>query len=323
MLTRSQINRAGRRLRKAETPDEADRQIYDEFRATFAEPLAEVVEALRGVAGGAPVTYRLKRFETTVEKLRRLTSDLARLEDIAGCRVVVPTMREQRDTLGLIRQEFKVIRERDYQAEPRDGYRALHVVVHSQGKAVEVQLRTELEDRWANTVEEIADRHDRGIKYGGGAPGVRDILDTVSELFGEFDAAIATDHRFRDALTAIRDDPAKMQALLSRGGELDLVLTETHAFLGGRAREGATIMSDFLQGLEREFLAFNDAAVALAMLALREALGTSIGLAQSLKALTERLEAVAALGSDDSADAPEYSRLLEALEDLKELRGDA
>ena len=118
MLTRSQINRAGRRLRKAETPDEADRQIYDEFRATFAEPLAEVVEALRGLAGGAPVTYRLKRFETTVEKLRRLTSDLARLEDIAGCRVVVPTMREQRELLARIQQELDVVRERGDQAEP-------------------------------------------------------------------------------------------------------------------------------------------------------------------------------------------------------------
>ena len=83
MLTRSQINRAGRRLRKAETPDEADRQIYDEFRATFAEPLGEVVEALRGVAGGAPVTYRLKRFETTVEA-QGLKALAERLEAVAA-----------------------------------------------------------------------------------------------------------------------------------------------------------------------------------------------------------------------------------------------
>ena len=211
MLTRSQINRAGRRLRKAETPDEADRQIYDKFRATFAEPLAEVVEALRGVAGGAPVTYRLKRFETTVEKLRRLTSDLARLEDIAGCRVVVPTMREQRDILGLIRQEFKIIRERDYQAEPRDGYRALHVVVHSQGKAVEVQLRTELEDQWANTVERLADRlrPSRSSTVAAARCSATSWTLCVAELFGRVrqDRRFATDrYQYRDAaFEAIRE----------------------------------------------------------------------------------------------------------------------
>ena len=213
MLTRSQINRAGRRLRKAETPDEADRQIYDEFRATFAEPLAEVVEALRGVAGGAPVTYRLKRFETTVEKLRRLTSDLARLEDIAGCRVVVPTMREQRDILGLIRQEFKIIRERDYQAEPRDGYRALHVVVHSQGKAVEVQIRTELEEQWANAAERLADKLDPAIKYGSGPRGAHDILDAASRICGRLDAAEEKRHQYRDTLRALHGDSAREHLL--------------------------------------------------------------------------------------------------------------
>ena len=213
MLTRSQINRAGRRLRKAETPDEADRQIYDEFRATFAEPLGEVVEALRGVAGGAPVTYRLKRFETTVEKLRRLTSDLARLEDIAGCRVVVPTMREQRDILGVIRRDLEIVRERDYQAEPRVGYRALHAVVRVQGRLVEVQIRTELEEQWANAVERLADRHDPAIKYGGGPRQAHDILNTASRICTQIDAAEEKHYQYRDALKALHDDSEREHLL--------------------------------------------------------------------------------------------------------------
>ena len=224
MLTRSQINRAGRRLRKAETPDEADRQIYDEFRATFAEPLAEVVEALRGLAGGASVTYRLKRFETTVEKLRRLTSDLSRLEDIGGCRVVVPTMREQRDILGLIRQEFKIIRERDYQAEPRDGYRALHVVVRSQGKAVEVQLRTELEEQWANAVERLAERLDPEIKYGSGPPGINQLLDAVSTFFGNFDKTEERINRLREALSANPDSSESAKSAIGSLAQLHSAL---------------------------------------------------------------------------------------------------
>ena len=218
MLTRSQINRAGRRLRKAETPDEADRQIYDEFRATFAEPLAEVVEALRGVAGGAPVTYRLKRFETTVEKLRRLTSDLARLEDIAGCRVVVPTMREQRELLAGIRRDLDVVRERDYQAEPRGGYRALHAVVRAHGQMVEVQLRTELAEQWANTAERLAGRFDPEIKYGGGPPGIRDILNALARIFGESDAIR---YRYIDEFEVIRNDSLLWQSSLNMTDELE------------------------------------------------------------------------------------------------------
>ena len=232
MLTRSQINRAGRRLRKAETPDEADRQIYDEFRATFAEPLAEVVEALRGLAGGAPVTYRLKRFETTVEKLRRLTSDLARLEDIAGCRVVVPTMREQRELLARIRQELDVVRERDYQAEPRGGYRALHAVVRVSDKLVEVQLRTELEEQWANTVERLAEGLDSEIKYSGGPPAVSEILALASNILGTFERAEDESLRIR---AAIEGTPSNRQraALIEAHRQYDsAMLTARTAFSG-------------------------------------------------------------------------------------------
>ncbi len=193
-------------MRQAQTPSEADRQIYDEFRATFGQPLGEVVAALRGLAGGAPVTYRLKRFETTVEKLRRLTSDLSRIEDIAGCRVVLPTMREQHELLGLIRRDLEIVRERDYQAEPRGGYRALHVVIRSQGKAVEVQLRTELEEQWANAVERLGERLDPEIKYGGGPPGINQLLGAVSTFFGNFDKTEERINGLREALSANPDN---------------------------------------------------------------------------------------------------------------------
>ena len=158
----------GERLRRDEPPAEADRQIYSDYRDTFAEPLREVAETIGSFADGAPVQSRLKRFETTVEKLRRSTSDLSRLEDIAGCRVVLPTMVEQRQVLYRIRGAWEVMRERDYQTTPRDGYRALHIVVSVQGRPVEVQVRTLWEDMWANASEALANNLDPEIKYGGG-----------------------------------------------------------------------------------------------------------------------------------------------------------
>ena len=54
MLTRSQIDRAGERLRRSPTPSEADRRIYDEFRAGFAEPLNDLSLSLTELAGGMP-----------------------------------------------------------------------------------------------------------------------------------------------------------------------------------------------------------------------------------------------------------------------------
>lgn len=285
MLTRSQINRAGRRLRKAETPDEADRQIYDEFRATFAEPLGEVVEILRGLASGAPVTYRLKRFETTVEKLRRLTSDLSRLEDIAGCRVVLPTMREQHELLGKVRRELDVVRERDYQAEPRGGYRALHVVVRCQGKAVEVQLRTELEEQWANAVERLAERLDPEIKYGGGPREAIQLLETVSAAFGSFDALEEIGYSNRAALRGI---------LGARGGTGPVAeeLDSSHAALRS-AREGVSTLLPLIESamIDESTQLEQLATLAPAIAHIVEALDSSTHHMEAALAMTESLDA--------------------------------
>lgn len=191
MVSRSQVRRAGERLRRDETPSDADRQIYSDYRKTFEEPLREVGGTIRNFAGDAPIQSRLKRFETVVEKLQRGTSDLSRLEDIAGCRVVLPTMIEQQQVLDRIRKTWQVIRERDYQASPRDGYRALHVVVRVRERPVEVQIRTAWEDMWANASEELAKRVDPAIKNGGGPPAVREVLEDLSLLCAGLDAAFA------------------------------------------------------------------------------------------------------------------------------------
>ena len=204
MPSRNLIDRAGSRLRRAETPDEADRLIYDEWRAEFDAPLREVVEAVRRIAPDAPVTHRLKRFETIVGKLRRMNSRLSGIEDIAGCRVVLPTVREQREVLNRIRAELEVVRERDYQSRPRDsGYRALHAVVRAQGRPVEVQVRTMLEDRWANASEALAASIDPDIKNGGGPPEVRKVLLGVSHIYAEMDDLIERTTSIFEELTEV------------------------------------------------------------------------------------------------------------------------
>ena len=229
MVSRSQVRRAGERLRRDEPPTEADRQIYADYRDTFAEPLREVAETIGSFADGAPVQSRLKRFETVVEKLRRSTSDLSRLEDIAGCRVILPTMVEQHQTRNRIRASWDIVRERDYQTTPRDGYRALHIVVRAKDRPVEVQVRTEMEDLWANASEALANRLDPEIKYGGGPPDVRDLLDSMSRVCEVADSAEAVRHallavgtgQLADRLSAPRSMTDATKALFQAMARMD------------------------------------------------------------------------------------------------------
>ena len=231
MPTRSQIDRAGERLRKAETPSESDRELYNDYRASFVQPLSEVVATLRALAGGMPVTDRLKRFETTIQKLRRQRTRLSSIEDIAGCRVVLPTWREQHELLDRVRQEFEVVRERDYQLEPRHGYRALHAVVHVREQPVEIQLRTELEDRWANFVDQLA-QEDLVIKYGGGPSETQLLLAATSGILREYDVIKMLRHRIINAWSTLHGVQSEV-AELERA--LDELCQQAPALEAGRA----------------------------------------------------------------------------------------
>jgi Region found in RelA / SpoT proteins len=46
------------------------------------------------------------------------------------------------------------------------GYRAVHVVAYVSRLPVEIQVRTDLQHRWAEVVERLADQWGRGLRYG-------------------------------------------------------------------------------------------------------------------------------------------------------------
>ena len=247
----------------------------------------------------------MKRFETTVEKLRRHKSRLSSIEDIAGCRVVVPTTREKHELLALVTPRWEVVRKRDYQAEPRGGYRALHVVVRSHGHPVEVQLRTELEEQWATTTEALADVIDPEIKYGGGSALLRDVLHRAAEIFAEFDAALSLDYRFRGALAEVRDDSMKMRVLRAIADVPDERAVRVHGYLMERVLDGTGIFGGLFRYLEDESVATNEDVVTRIRAVLAEALGGVPGLAAWARALTESLEGVVSL--ENASDRPHQS----------------
>ena len=70
---------------------------------------------------------------------------------------------------------------KDRRENPSHGYRAVHVIVFVNGKAVEIQVRTELQHLWAEKSEKLADSFGQEVKYGGGEELVRKDLKVSSD----------------------------------------------------------------------------------------------------------------------------------------------
>ncbi len=61
---------------------------------------------------------------------------------------------------------FESPRIQDRREKPSHGYRAVHIVVNVDGRPIETQIRTTMQDRWAQAMERLADTVGRGIRYG-------------------------------------------------------------------------------------------------------------------------------------------------------------
>lgn len=140
---------------------------------------------------GAKVSQRLKRVDRIVDKLIRYPKmNLARMDDIGGCRVVFPSLRE----LHAFEAHFRRMRAEeitgghDYITNPKStGYRAVHIIVQRRGLLVEVQLRTRRQQHWAGLVEIIEARSGVRHKDGQGDERERRVQWLVAELFACFD----------------------------------------------------------------------------------------------------------------------------------------
>lgn len=156
------------------------------FRAAHAYPLVKANNGLRDAimrAGcTAPVTQRLKRVPTILDKLRREpTLDLYRMQDIGGVRAVLDTTAQVYEIAKILRRRPSFVDERDYIRAPRvSGYRAMHVVVKYDDRTIEIQLRTQVMHAWAYTVERAGGRTHANFKGDGDHP-VQELFKVVSE----------------------------------------------------------------------------------------------------------------------------------------------
>lgn len=148
--------------------------VLYEYRAGFQRPLDKVTIQLRRFVGyetdQAFVAQRLKRMPTIMGKLERHpTMDITRMQDIGGCRAVLPDAAAVDAVLARIGGHWKVQRVFDYVTNPKpSGYRAVHASVLRDDRLIEIQLRTPGQQAWAAGVERVGARLRMSVKDGEG-----------------------------------------------------------------------------------------------------------------------------------------------------------
>lgn len=200
--SRKQVTKAGVRIsQNKETFD--DVTTLEKWRAAHAYVINTFQANLRRRSRGTEIIVgtRLKRRATILNKLKRYPDmQLGRMHDIAGCRVIFPSLEE----LITFRREFHSARfahkrkhidddRWNYLIHPKeDGYRGVHDVyeynVRSDsglafnGLLVEVQYRTLLQHSWATAVEVAGLLTHNNPKFGQGSPDVIEFFAIASEV---------------------------------------------------------------------------------------------------------------------------------------------
>jgi putative GTP pyrophosphokinase len=206
-LSGNRIKSAGKLLRKWGAGEPCDQVEIDDAVAVLmtyrkrvsagGQPLASVNMSLRSMVqtstkvSTVEVTQRLKRVDRIIQKLvRHPDMQLTKMDDIGGCRVVVPTLPELWKIQRYVDRKWgeNVKTRRDYITNPKPtGYRAYHLVIVRSEMPIEVQLRTAAQQNWAKSVEEAETRTGSMLKDGHGDADILDMFRLLGDAFAYLD----------------------------------------------------------------------------------------------------------------------------------------
>lgn len=200
----SQIKKAGKIIKKSNAGIEELEEsiaVIDNWRAAHAFPLHVIYMHLRRFSknNNVLVVERLKRLDSIINKLKREPSmSLWTMQDLGGCRVIVPTIKDVYDYKDIYENSRKrhiKKKEYDYIKNPKQsGYRSLHVVYeyhsdrtqdYNKNMLVEIQFRTHLQHLWATAVETMGLFTNQAIKAGKGSDDIKQFFILVSSLFAK------------------------------------------------------------------------------------------------------------------------------------------
>ena len=180
-FSKTQIDRLGDRLKKGDITDD-DLRLLDTYRRSFSEAYEIVVGCIRDEMAMEPTGRRAKSTSSISDKLRRESIRLTQIQDIAGCRLIVSNIAAQENVLESLKGIFENVTVVDRRKQPSHGYRAVHAIVSYSGKVVEIQIRTVLQQLWAEMSEKFSDVVEPAIKYGGGDENIQKLLSNGSFL---------------------------------------------------------------------------------------------------------------------------------------------
>lgn len=186
LVSTSQIDQLGNRLRGGVVSG-ADIRLLDAYRRSFLAAYETVVGMIRNDLSLEPTGRPAKSTSSIVEKLRRESIRLSQMQDIAGCRLIVPDVLAQDHVVEQLQALLSGARVVDRRLVPRFGYRAVHVIAGPNAMSVEIQIRSALQHLWAEQSEKLSDVVDPAIKYGGGEPALHKTLNNVSEIVVKFE----------------------------------------------------------------------------------------------------------------------------------------
>jgi ppGpp synthetase/RelA/SpoT-type nucleotidyltranferase len=197
--SRTKIIKAGEAIKKGKDNQDTY-EIIDNWRAAHAFPMDEAFLHLNELANNHPdiiVAERLKRRQAIVDKLKHeQTMSLWNMQDIGGCRVIVPDNKDVRvffEKFTESQKFFVLDKVNDYIINPKtDGYRSLHAIYkyhndqtdeYNRNMLIEVQFRSRLQHAWATAVEMIKIFKGEDIKSGQCSNDLGRFMVLVSSLF--------------------------------------------------------------------------------------------------------------------------------------------
>lgn len=201
------IRRVGDALRQEilwENPEDRGRAreifaVANSWRDSHAYPMRRIRSELggqlqkTGLRTSGITAARLKRMPSIRRKLRIHSAGLNQIQDLAGCRVIVPSIQDVREIIAfnLENSKHEIYKPYDYIANPKtDGYRCYHRVFKFipsndseesfAGRRVEVQFRTRNQHSWATAVEAVGLFRGEDLKGGSGHPSWRRLFELMS-----------------------------------------------------------------------------------------------------------------------------------------------
>jgi len=209
-ISKTQIDRLGERLRKGSITD-FDLRLLDEYRRSFTTAYAIVAAGIRRQLDLEPTGRPAKSTTSIAEKLRRESIRLSQIQDIAGCRLIVSDTTEQDRVVASLVELFPDNTVVNRRQTPSHGYRAVHVIAKVEQKGVEIQIRTTLQQLWAELSEKLSDLIEPAIKYGGGNESTKRLLTSASKVVARQEATEVILSEAQSATSGLGSDSALTQ----------------------------------------------------------------------------------------------------------------